>query len=369
MTTKHDVFPIHPATTTATTGSPLRAESIEKVARMQNYLRNFYGGGLIFTTEFQPPDSTLNPKSSTAAPVHYYPILFAPDKEDNSERQLCGAIMPWNYSSTEGFEVDWFKSYAPGTPGTATNLKSFPPFPYAAGASKTYGDRIRFDPVQLYDEFTYDPQNGIFQVKRLSIEACQVASVTIWAGPDKSLSDSQIDIKPEDVASGKVIRGYTGTGRPSVGDLFHLQGSLSDTADDIERVTRRCMMQIGTAYGFYAGASLSNHRVYGSDHEFRVRGRVNSDIFNIDTGQILPAFVITGTEGAQITVTNSTATTNTTWTYTIPAGGISNPTLIAPTDGTGTIDLIVGDNLCYIEVDTGAGDEIVIYTSSLWEKF
>ena len=162
MTTKHDRFPQRIPINTAQTGKSVRADTLAKIVSSQNYLRNFFGQGLVFTSEPQPPDTTLNPAATSAAPLHYYPILHASDKTDSSNRQLGGLMMFWNLSGADGLEVDWYKAYVPGTPGAATNLASRPVLPFTPTAA-TYGDTAVEAPLHLYKDFDYDPSASAWQ--------------------------------------------------------------------------------------------------------------------------------------------------------------------------------------------------------------
>ena len=362
---KHTKYPQAIKETACPIGSVPRADIFQAAAAMQSYLRNWVGGGLIAVSEPQPPDTTLNPIPTSATPLHYYPIFWSPDKTDATDRQLGASMAIWHSSTADDASIDWYPDYAPGTPGSATNLYSRSKA--TLSKSLSYGDQRVGGTLHLYDDFTFDPNNSDWLVKRLSIVGLNVASLAIFHCPDGLIDSDQVLVSQSDVTSGQVIRGYTGSGRRSVGDLFHLTGSMDDTSDDMERITRRCLSQICTGYGFYVPTGTTSwHRVYGANFEFRVRPRPFSDLGSPDTGVISPAFVITGDAGCQIRVTNST--TSDTWTYTIPGGGISNPTLVEPSDGTGTIDFtLTQDNDVYIDVQTGATEEMVIYTSSLWE--
>jgi hypothetical protein len=137
----------------------------------------------------------------------------------------------------------------------------------------------------------------------------------------------------------------------------------SDNDDSAERMTRKALFSWCHPDGLYLGNSLSSQNVFNN-----LTIRVSATGVVRRNGSILPSFVLTGTEGTDITVTN--ATTSTSWTYAIPAGGISNPTLVTDSDGTGTITLDISqDNYLTITATTGAAEEAHIHTVALWEDY
>jgi hypothetical protein len=147
------------------------------------------------------------------------------------------------------------------------------------GSTSTTDKAVWFDGVTLREKgrFQYTPDvDGLFTVGFVRTDRIRVAALSIWHAPDLSLTDDQVLAKEIDLVSGRAIRGYTGTGQTSLGDLEYGLGSGVATydVDDVERNTRRCLLQSGhpTGISTYLTGSYYNIRG-GNDSYFKITSR------------------------------------------------------------------------------------------------
>lgn len=135
------------------------------------------------------------------------------------------------------------------------------------GSTSTTDRAVWFDGVKIMERgrFQYTPDDeGLFTVGFLRTDRIRVAALSVWTAPDLELTDDQAIVQESDLMPGRAIRGYTGTGQPSLGDLEYGlgQGGTSYDIDDVERNTRRVLLQSGhpTGIGTYLTGSYYNIR-------------------------------------------------------------------------------------------------------------
>jgi len=145
--------------------------------------------------------------------------------------------------------------------------------------TSTITNHCWFDDLIISEKgrFQYTPDvDGLFTVGHLRIDRMRVAALSVFHAPDLTLSDDQPFGRVEDFAKARAIRGYTGTGQPSLGDLEYGigQGGTSYDVDDVERCTRRCLLQSGhpTGISTYLTGSYYNIRG-GNDSYFKITPR------------------------------------------------------------------------------------------------
>ena len=349
----------------ATTGSPFNAIWAHQLATSLDYTRNSFCKALACTPSM-PPDATLNPIADAANPVRLYPIMISPAQQDANPRPLLALVQRWYDDAANDPIIRWYANYVPGTPGYGNIIWT----KYrGVGSVPSYGASPRVEMAQVTDEDFADGSTGAYYIGMLECENFQVLHVGVYIAPKYAVDADQTVVQSKDVTSGKVIRGYTGTGRGSVGDMIHyLGGGFSDTEDTAENATRKCFSQLMYPRGYWTD-STSYQALWGDPSTWQIIPRRLGDFAagGFDPTGVAPAIVISGDEGSEVRVTYDTSNT---WTYTIPAGGIANPTLVDPSQGTVVGDMsyngTVDEYLWEIKGPSGGG-EMVLWTAALFE--
>ena len=237
------------------------------VMEAHQYLNNYSQNGQIFSYS-GPPDDTMNdtpgagPGESDYVEGTFYVILGCADKNDtsNPNRNLGGALLPWK------FDADWDGSAWDGEvsikwlpPGGSSQTIVGPIYAESSDLAnvgyKTARQPERPIPFKLYkphdgtnENFSYNPAANYYNVGVLTTKGIQTAALGIWTMPDPSLTEAQhywfSDTAHSYLAAGRCIRGYTGTGEPSLGDLIHYVGD-SPKSDSLLWNTQRCLFQWG----------------------------------------------------------------------------------------------------------------------------
>jgi len=209
--------------------------------------------------------------------------------------------------------------------------------------------------------FGYNPDaDGGFSVGFIRADRCRVAGLNIWTMPDTRLYDDEARILSEHVRAGEPIRGYETSGRPSIGTLEHLRSyggelSIDGYHDDLERTTRRCLLQSGHPIGISTeSATYENLRGYESFFKVWPRNLQNLDAA---TGvKAHPAFYASG-EGS-ILLTSTTGAD--TWEIEVDGEGLYS-------DIDQSFLVAAGGDQVKIEVKAATGSRMTVHTYSIWE--
>ena len=125
-----------------------------------------------------------------------------------------------------------------------------------------------FDDVYLREKgrFRYQPDAaGAFTAGFLRVRRMRVAALSVFNLHDVELTDAQVLAAANDVAVARAIRGYTGTGQPSLGDLEYGvgKGGSGYAVDDLERGTRRALLCSGHPLGITTRESSGYYNIRG----------------------------------------------------------------------------------------------------------
>jgi hypothetical protein len=223
--------------------------------------------------------------------------------------------------------------------------------------------------VTQLGKFDYEPDaSGGFLFGELAYERMMVAGLNVFSMPDIKLTADQAQILVEQFRSGKAIRGYSGSGNASWGDLMRMLGDgQSDDVDDLERASRRCVMQWGHPCGITVNATSYTNIRGGDDSWFMVQP---SSIFGTDSNNCVvckPAIVAKTLNGenCSVRITSSAAGGNDTSTVTVSA---TDWTLYEPDDFDGNLDVYYYHELIKVEAQAATGDAVSIKTVALFEN-
>jgi hypothetical protein len=190
--------------------------------------------------------------------------------------------------------------------------------------TSTPGQAAWFDGITLREKgrFRYQPDaSGDFTVGFLKVKRMRIAALSIFHAPDVVLTDDQVIVKENDVSLAKAIRGYTGTGQPSIGDLEYGAGlgGTDYSVDDMERSTRRCLLGIGHPLGLSTREESSYYNIRGGNASyFRIvpRNITGKQSGNVSTIPCLYGECL-GASGDPAYVKYTALTSGDTWTYEI----------------------------------------------------
>jgi hypothetical protein len=233
-----------------------------------------------------------------------------------------------------------------------------------ASSSTSTDDSVYFSDLKVVERgrFGYNPHpSGQFTVGFLRTERMRVAALSVWTMPDLNLYDEEAVILPDHVRAGEPIRGYSATGRPSLGDLQYRRGygGLAESAannNDLERNTRRCLLQSGHPIGIRTVADAYVNLRGGENSYFKVKPR-NLKNLSASTGiKAHPAFYATG-EGA---VRFTSIETSDTWEM-----GVDGEALYTDVDQEFLI--AAGGDRIQIDFQAAVDSEMTLNTFSLWE--
>lgn len=238
---------------------------------------------------------------------------------------------------------------------------------YAVTSTGT--EYCNFDSFYLHElgKFRYEPDSsGEFTVGFIRVERMRVAALSIFTAPDQPLTDAQAIVTAEDVAPGRAIRGYTGTGQGSIGDLEYLagKGGAAYDVDDVERDTRRCLFQSGHPQGISTIESSSYVNIRGGfDSYFKVtpRNLTGKASGNVSTIPACYGYCQGAGVANQAYVKYTALTSGDTWTY-----EITSDTAAIWGDMT-TLDVNATGDYVKVEYKAPPNGYIVMRSYSIWE--
>jgi len=230
-------------------------------------------------------------------------------------------------------------------------------------------DQVNFDDVSMIEKgwMKYTPDaGGDFTVGFLTVDRMRVAALSLWTTPDTpTLTDAEAIVTKEQLNEGKAIRGYTGTGVPSIGDLEHSMGTGDLDEDDVERATRRCLLQSGHPLGLKTIEYAAYYNIRGGNASyFRVwprnlLGKTTGS--NVSTVPCLYGYCGGAAVGNEAYVKMTALTSGDSWEY-----SISSDTEALWTDAN-RLDVDAAGDSVKIEVKAPPNGYMVIRAYSLWE--
>ena len=208
-----------------------------------------------------------------------------------------------------------------------------------------------------------------FRCSRLDVTNAVVHRLNVFGCPhEPTLSEAEALVSLSDFNVDETLRGWDDANSDdgTVGTLCHYM----DAGDSVVHNTSRPLFNTCYALGVYQtgvaapGASLRRDSV-GNAQTYRVKPRnLTGAAGNVDCD---PAIVLSGGAGAVVTLSSSIAGDSVT--YTIPGGGLANPTLKTVSDFTDALE--VDPDLDYITVKgtSAGGIELHVQAVSLWEPY
>ena len=359
------------------TGADLSGGEIaKKVLAKINYLRNWRYSQPIFTRA--GADAPVPNGSNTG---ELYPILRNITKRDtaNPDRYFAIVADPMTYfDGDDGFaQLGWRSTHATSTwhivnhefhssvtTGTTVDYTEFP----ESGKSivATQGD-LQEDgdpgPTGVIQPLTVTPSVE-YEVARISYFGMAFRALSLFEIPNPNLTATQAGCSQEEVSKDAVIRGDVTTRKNTFGALFDILGNDSDTADTIERATRR-HWQWCHPFGVYlstgTGASVDTlYNILGNTTvKFKPR-----QIFNDDRKvKVTVKMVVTADDGIILQASNNTLGTtgnlNT-------SGASSGPTLVTLSDL--RVQRGIQNHLEFRFLTTSAAEAVKVHSIAVFEE-
>ena len=337
-----------------------------------NHMRNWAGNYHTFAFS-GPPKETYNPAGDNTT-FSFYVIHHAPEQYDDEDRRLEVDFAAWPKAAVEQtLTIEYYPLWSSASNGLTLHEEKV-----AVTRTLTYDQRLAGEPFYRFrtgtdgsgDEvdITYTPSaTGAFTASAIDITNYMPAALSVYPIPQRTPSDDQSVVVLNDVQPGSVVRGYTGTGQASLGDIIHLTGdrrwdndsSQQSTEDSCDAAIRRCLFQTGHHSAYYqSGTSFAN--MFGL---FTPKFYMRNLLKGTDTDVVLPAFIAKGYGDVKYTITNDTGSSTATC-----AVDTASYALFEPSDFSSTLSAEVdGINTLKIEVKADSSNELVIKTVSLWE--
>lgn len=214
--------------------------------------------------------------------------------------------------------------------------------------------------------FDYTPDSGGgFEWGKIAYERMMVAGLGIFTLPDFKLTDDQLQLANDELRKGRAIRGYSGTGRESWGNLMYLLGDgQSDDTDDLERSSRKCVFQVGHPCGVAVNATSYENIRAGENSWFMVEPSALWGGDASDCVECKPAVIAKTQNGGSCDIKFTSSVGSDTSTATITD---TDWTLIEPSDFDGTLTMYKNKELFKLELEAASNDAIAVKTISLWK--
>jgi hypothetical protein len=218
---------------------------------------------------------------------------------------------------------------------------------------------------------------GNFKALEIDASNLYVGSISIWhieAADENAMGidDDQLQVDLHDVSEGRIISERSN----SLGGLFELIGDGSDTAESVERCTRRVFFNESHVTGILIAAGTAMANVFGAtNYEYPARAR---DFSGCDVERYCYPALVIETDGVDATHTceikyTSDCAANNTWTYTVQNAEPDNtPYIITPamagaSSSSGIRVESQTDDSILIEAQTDAGVTLTIHSWALFE--
>lgn len=367
MSAKHERSPISLYRDACYIGEPPSAmDTAIRAQAMVRYLRKWImsSTGFVYSG---PPLRTVNPVGGSFYLIHSGAVQGA-----SAARQVRISVSMWGQTQT-----DLINYYPDMTATTAADAIRMVWFGYNEVpnwySSKTWGGDYTdgSDSLSVEVPLTWVPSGGAYVASRLDYTYSQVAALSVYEEPQWDLPGTQWIAALEDVQAGAVARGYTGTGRASIGDIIHYLGSSEWNSpgditqpDTVDAATQRCLFQTGHPVGRYTALG-SFLPVFGSQFRCIITPRnlyLYADTDDQDV-PVYPAVVVSGTGRIQFSITTDTATYTAYYSH-----ASATAALIQPASFTGSLAAQLGQrNEVTIEAKAENDGEFIVHTVSLWE--
>lgn len=325
-----------------------------------NHLRQFRAGEYIASYS-----GRVNPAINGNGASEFHIITRFPVQSGAGDVPLIITQKNWKRGYAAGNEtIAWFKDYTDGA--ADVTLYDSPAEPIT-----TTNDTANSKPHGKKSEWAVDVEptaaNDGFRCSRLDIDNALIHRLNVFGCPaTPDLDADEAVVSSATVSSGDVLRGYVhGTDDGTIGALVH----YLDAEDSV--IHNTCRALLNTPYAL--GVHLNNEAAY---IPIRSDGAVNSMTYMVKARNLTgaagdiacdPAIVISGDAAARIRMSSTTAADNVV--YTIPGGGLANPTLKTTADFGDTLNIDPAGDTITIEALSGAGNDVYIQAVSLWEPY
>lgn len=331
-----------------------------------------------FATYIGRPDEDVNGHLSSGAAgsenvgTFYVISAFVP-ATGVTQREIVIVARRWQRGYADGSEIwEWYDDAAGGVTETLMDTAAMAS---ASVTDDTWGEaptgstsiwRVPVTPVASSTD------DG-FRLSKLTCTRVLPALVQFSASPSlPTLTTAQAYIRSSDCQIGQTLRGKNSTDDGTIGALVH---RTNNTTSGLIQATRRALFNTPYILGCYQNNSTTDDLREdgdGNPYYYRIRPR------NLDGGtatiSCLPALCVTADEDASITLTSYSTIGGAsvgTWTYTVPAGGVT-AALVTASDGTPSTGLACPVGVGYVRVQArtnfGAlGQTLYLHTVSLWE--
>lgn len=336
---------------------PKSTEGNLEWSRAQSFVRNTQRAYQRFAYS-GPPDVTYNPRDG-----NFYPIFFEqPRMDGNGARNFAVDFLSWAGTLAETDQtIEWYADISDVAATSTIYSRTIDELEPA----DAWGDRTRgiwgTAQVSVSDGEGSAPS---FVASRIKTTNIKLAALSIWSMPD--LVDGNDPYREWHGKRGSIIRGNTGS--YSAGDFGKLgvysRISGDSSVDTAESATRRCLFQWGHPAGVWSDQNSFNNVIGDFPWPVYPRNLLRCEVADTRVVRLIPAVVVTASDGAEIKFTCGTSS------ITLTAGAYATPTLLAGDSSTNYIEATTGDDdtrYCTVEIKAPVGGEILLHTLSLWE--
>lgn len=239
---------------------------------------------------------------------------------------------------------------------------------YSAGGS----GYCAFDNIQMEEKgtFKYEPDSsGEFTVGKIRTSRIRVAAMGIWQCPDHVLETAQAELIHQYFQPGKAIRAYDATGDLSLGKMIRRMGDDDLDDDDVERMTRRCVLGFGHPTGIGTTETSYVNIRNDADSWFIIETRNLLNRSGASSARVMPAVVAyadgaSGGNPAYVKITSYNSGSADTWTYEITdSGGLYGGV------SAGYLEVTAGIDKVKIEIEAPTSGAVWLKTATLWEAY
>ena len=350
----------------------------EPIMSSFQYLNNWSQNGQLFTYS-GPPDDQMN--DAPGQDGTFYIILQGADKADdsasNDHRQLGGALLPWKYDAeqltsqwTSEVSISWEHD------GAAADLHYEQSVANSGQSSNYFNDLTSWnDPIKLYgNDFVYTPAAD-YSMGKLVTTGIQTAALGVLTMPDPVMSPAQSVFFADNgnhayIAPDRAIRGYTGTGDPSLGTMIHLVGDTSRN-DDLVWNTQRCLFQWGHPRGVWS--DTDSYTELATDARYKLIPQNYREQSTSTQVTLHPLIVATSTGAdagnqafVKLTIYDDVPAVVDTWEISFYDNAT---TLYKYSSGSGSDGINIDCAPCTmkVEIQSPTSGEVLLHTIALWQ--